>query len=192
MACLLGPLQPRLCLRSAAHRGFRKEKGLKKGPGEQEWGSGQAQRPGLGRPPGLAEFPARRPPLGLGFASASAGVLLPGPSAVHAPFLFSFPAARWAKARPPLCSASQRPGGDEVGREGRAGGGGAAGHAALELARKGCEKLQKLAPSTTWESRAQLRGSGEGGATRRPAAFSRPLKFVATVRAALTPGALGA
>lgn len=191
MACLLGPLQPRLCLRSAATRGFRKEKGLKKGPGEQEWGNGQAQRPGLGRPPGLAVFPARRPPLGLGFASASAGVLRPGPSAVHAPFLF-FPATRWAKARPLLCSASQRSGRDEVGREGRAGGGGAAGHGALELARKGFEKLQKLASSTSWESHAQLRGSGGGGATRRPAAFTRPLKFVATVRAALTPGALGA
>lgn len=106
-------------------------------------------------------FPARRPPLGLGFASASAGVLRPGPSAVHAPFLF-FPATRWAKARPLLCSASQRSGRVEVGREGRAGGGGAAGHGALELARKGFEKLQKLASSTSWESHAQLRGSGGG------------------------------
>ena len=89
-----------------------------------------------------------RSPFGLGFASASVGVLLPGPSAVHSPFLFFFPEARWAKARLLLSSASQRPSGDGVGREERAGGGGAAGRAALELARKGFEKLQKLAPST--------------------------------------------
>lgn len=76
---------------------------------------GRPGRPGLGRPPGLAKFPNGRPPLGLSFASASAGVCLPGPSDAHAPFLFYFSAARWARARPLLCSASQRPGGDGVG-----------------------------------------------------------------------------
>lgn len=97
---------------------------------------GRPGRPGLGKPPGLAEFPTPRPSLGLGFARASAAVvLLPGPIAAHAPFLV-FTAARWARARPPLCAASQRSGGKGVGAGGE-GGGGAAGPAALELAREG-------------------------------------------------------
>lgn len=192
MACLLGPLQPRLCLRSAAHRGFRKKNGPKKRPGEQEWGNGQAQRPGLRRSPGLAEFPARRPRLGLGFVSASAGVLLPGPSVVHAPFLFFFPAARWAAARPLRCSASQRPGGDEVGREGGRGRGGrprcaGVGKKGLREAAETCSLHELGVPRP-----AEGGSCGGGGATRRPAAFTRPLKFVATVRAALTPGVLRA
>lgn len=93
-----------------------------------------------------------------------------------------FTAARCARARPLLCSASQRSGGDGVGAGGEDGGG-AAGHAALELARKSCAELQKLAPPhhLSWESRAQLREVA--GATPSLAAFTRPLKFAATVRA---------
>lgn len=83
---------------------------------------GRPGRPGLGKPPGLVEFPTPRPSLGLGFARASAVVLLPGPSAAHAPFLF-FSAARWARARPLLCSASQRSADKGSEREGRAGAG---------------------------------------------------------------------
>lgn len=101
-----------------------------------------------------------------------------------------FTAARCARARPLLCSASQSSGGDGVGAGGEDGGG-AAGHPALELARKSCAELQKLAPPRlSWESRAQLREVA--GATPSLAAFTRPLKFAATVRAALTAEALGA
>ncbi|KAF6333413.1 hypothetical protein mRhiFer1_008171 [Rhinolophus ferrumequinum] len=148
---------------------------------------GRPGRPGLGRPPGLAEFPSPRPSLGLGFASASAVVMLPGPSTAYVPFLHC--TARWARARPLLCSASQSSGGDGVGA-GSESGGGAAGHAALDMARKGYAEMQKLAPPLSWESRAQLRVVV--GATPSPAAFTRPLKFSATVRAALTPEALQA
>lgn len=64
---------------------------------------GRLGRPGLGRRPGLSELPAWRPPLRRGFASAITGVLLPKPSAAYTLFLF-FAAARWAGARPRLCS----------------------------------------------------------------------------------------
>ena len=185
----------RLCLRSAAHQGFRREKEQKKGSGKRGGlggGVGKLRRPGLGRRPGLAEFPAWRPPLGLGFASASAGVMQPSPSVAPAPFL-SFPAARWARARPPPSSFSQRPGEDLVGA-GAEGGRRRGGRPAelrgrrREKAPQSCRNL--LPPPLSWEFRAQLREVG--GATLSPAAFHRPLKFAGTMRTALTPGALGA
>lgn len=56
------------CVRSAEHGGFGKQKREKKRPRVREWGRemGRLERPGLGRPPGLAEFSAWRPSSGLG------------------------------------------------------------------------------------------------------------------------------
>lgn len=121
MACLLGPLQPGLCLRSAAHRGFRKEKEEKKGLGKQGWGNGQAQEAWVGEAAGLAEFSAWRPPSGLGFDAPPPPVVkLPGPRKPPLPFLF-FLEARWARERPAWCSASWGPGCDGVGAGGEGG-----------------------------------------------------------------------
>lgn len=75
------------------------------------------------------------------------------------------------------------------GREGRTG----AGRQAMlrwSWQERAAQSCRNLLPPLSWESRAQLREVE--GATPSLAAFTRPLKFAATVRAALTPEALRA
>lgn len=160
MACLLGPLQPGCAsapLRTAASE---RRKSRRKGQRSEGGGMGRPGRPGLRRRLGVAEIPAPRPPLGLGFAPDCARVL-PRDPVPHTPL---FSSSQWPGGLGCGHCCSRRPSDQaEVGkgRERRAEEGAATLRWSWQKrAVQSCRNLLPPPPPMSWKSRAQLKEVG--------------------------------
>ncbi|XP_070347630.1 collagen, type I, alpha 1b-like [Equus asinus] len=168
---------PRLCLRSAAHRGFRKEKEQKKGRG----------RGCAGRRPGGEAVPRAAAPLGPGCAAASARGAARTLRRARAPSSSSQrPRGQVGRGAATRCSASGP--GNGAGAGDGSGAGRGSGHAgpSWRERRRGAAGTR---PRGEPRSGAQLRGRG---APPQHSGLLSTLAFAAPLRAVRPPRALGA